>query len=312
MKKTKITKIKKIANVPLVRYDLQVENTENFFANDVLVHNCRVLMVCSASDDGIKSVISYSRNGKVFDNFGHIEREILDNLDYLCVKTGHNSFVLDGEVIGNTFQELMRQARRKENVQATDSSFHVFDFIPLPDFTRGFWNSQLRKRLCVLESVKPVIETMPHVHLLTHHIVDLDTAEGRDQLDRYGKDSVAQGFEGIMIKDLEAPYQCKRTVDWLKWKPVITVDLKVIDVEEGTGKNKGRLGALVCHGVDHGKTITVNVGSGFNDDERTDFWNNRSMVIGQTVEILCDIITKNQDGTYSLRFPRFTRFRDDK
>jgi hypothetical protein len=27
---------------------------------------------------------------------------------------------------------------------------------------------------------------------------------------------------------------------------------------------------------------------------------------------LCDVITQNQDGTYSLRFPRFVRFRDDK
>ena len=35
-------------------------------------------------------------------------------------------------------------------------------------------------------------------------------------------------------------------------------------------------------------------------------------VIGQTAEILCDVISQNQDGTYSLRFPRFVRFRDDK
>jgi DNA ligase-1 len=90
------------------------------------------------------------------------------------------------------------------------------------------------------------------------------------------------------------------------------VDLVVVGVEEGTGKNQGRLGALVCSGVDHGKTIEVNVGSGFSDVERDGFWADRDLVVGRTVEVLADAVTQNQDGSYSLRFPRFLRFRDDK
>jgi DNA ligase-1 len=265
--------------------------------------------------DGEITVICFSRNGKVFENFGHIEEQIRNNFDRLV--RGHmnaliDGFVLDGEVIGNTFQELMRQARRKSDVQAEDSVFNIFDIIPLADFRAGHWNAQLEKRIKILENIRHVIDDMPNVELLPHIMVDLDTAAGKDQLERYAKDNVNAGFEGIMIKEMSAPYLCKRSTDWMKWKPTITVDLEVTGVEEGTGRNVGRLGALVCSGVDDGKEISVNVGSGFSDTDRDDYWGNRNVVIGRTAEILCDVITQNQDGTYSLRFPRFVRFRDDK
>jgi DNA ligase-1 len=279
----------------------------------------RVLMMVIPSDDGNVTVISFSRNGKQFENFTHIEEQIKQNFTSLVRSIRNtwgggfiNGFVLDGEVIGNSFQELMRQARRKENVQAEDSVFNVFDILPLEDFRRGYWNAQLHKRIDILLDMRPTIDKMPNVELLPHIEVNLDIAEGRDQLNRYAKDMVNQGFEGIMIKELGAPYECKRNTFWMKWKPTITVDLTVVSLEEGTGRNEGRLGALVCEGTDDGKFISVNVGSGFSDEDRTDYWNNSNLIVGRTAEVLCDAVSQNQDGSYSLRFPRFVRFRDDK
>jgi len=275
----------------------------------------RVLMVVTINN-AQATVVSYSRNGKVFENFTHIEEQIQNNYAKLIGKTNWFSmsggFVLDGEVIDNSFQELMRQARRKENVKATDSVFNVFDVLPLADFKRGFWNMKTSKRMNLLEDIRPVIDEMPNVELLPHILVDLDTAAGKDQFTRYCNDMVTMGFEGVMIKDVNAPYECKRNTFWMKYKPVHDYDLTVIGVEEGTGKHAGRMGALVCEGTDGGKHITVNVGSGFTDDERTMYWDNRSLVIGQTAVVMADAITQNRDGTYSLRFPRFKCFRDDK
>jgi DNA ligase-1 len=278
----------------------------------------RTLFVVDIADTG-SSVTCYSRNGKVFDNFTHIEVQIVDKAKELATRlskhigtNANKGFVLDGEVVGKSFNELMKQARRKSDVQAEDSTLYVFDVLPLSEFREGHCNAQLDKRIKALEACRTTFDTMNNVDLLPHLMVDLDTAAGRDQFRRYANDQVEAGFEGIMIKNLDAPYICKRSTDWMKWKPVITVDLQVIALEEGTGKNVGRLGALVCQGVDDGRTITVNCGSGFTDAQRDEIWTNRAITIGQTAEVLADAVSKNQDGTYSLRFPRFVRFRDDK
>jgi DNA ligase 1 len=113
-----------------------------------------------------------------------------------------------------------------------------------------------------------------------------------------------------MIKDPNGKWEGKRSVAWLKQKPFIEVSLAVIETEEGTGRNVGKMGALVCEGTEDGKLIRVNVGSGFTDKDRDEFWSCK--VDGQVIEVRADAITQNQDGTYSLRFPRFMRFRGFK
>ena len=145
--------------------------------------------------------------------------------------------------------------------------------------------------------------------MVGQELVDLSTEEGQKRFKQINSDAVAGGYEGIMIKDPSAVYECKRSVSWLKLKPFIEVSLEVVDVEEGTGRNEGRLGALVCSGQDDGRTITVNCGSGFTDNDRGVFWASRDQLVGQVVEVRADAVTQNQDGTFSLRFPRFLRFR---
>ena len=71
----------------------------------------------------------------------------------------------------------------------------------------------------------------------------------------------------------------------------------------------GKLGALVCEGVDDGKGIRVNVGSGLTDEQRDGFWQFKDDCVGMVAEVRADAVTQNQDGSYSLRFPRFLRFR---
>src|SRR6056300_719222 len=249
----------------------------------------------------------FSRNGKQFHNFGHIIEELEAVIKDYPVPY---PLVLDGEVMSSDFQDLMKQVHRKDGKQSTDAVLHLFDTIPLDCFKAGSWDKPQSFRSAITKHwVEEHKSVLKHVQALDWETVDLDTAEGQKRFVELNKAAVDGGYEGVMIKDVDAPYECKRTHAWLKAKPFIEVTLEVTDIEEGTGRNEGRLGAFVCEGVDDNRHIVVNVGSGFTDANRDDFWDSRTNIIGQMVEVRADAVTQNQDGTYSLRFPRFKSFR---
>ena len=269
---------------------------------EVKLDGVRVLTIIRGN-----KVEMFSRNGKQFHNFGHIISEIEE---VIAQKPAPYDLVLDGEVMSANFQDLMKQVHRKDGKQSDDAVLHLFDMCPLADFQKGKWDkTQSFRSQAVKAWVNENNNVLKHVQTLDWEDVDLDTQEGQDRFVELNKAAVDGGYEGVMIKDVDAPYECKRTHAWLKAKPFIEVTLEVVDVEEGTGRNEGRLGALVCVGEDDGRMVKVNCGSGFSDSDRDSFWNSRDALIKQLVEVRADAITKNQDGTYSLRFPRFKTFR---
>ena len=269
---------------------------------EVKLDGVRVLAVCKGG-----KVELFSRNGKQFHNFPHIIAEIENVLS--CTPAPYDC-VLDGEVMSADFQDLMKQLQRKDGKKATDAVLHLFDFIPLENFLAGSWDKdQTTRSNYVKYWVLENNDILEHVVACEWEDVDLDTPEGEQRFKDINAAAVEGGYEGVMIKDVTAPYECKRSHAWLKAKPFIEVTLEVVGVEEGTGRNEGKLGAVVCSGEDDGKNIRVNVGSGFTDDNRSVFWSGRDALIGQLVEVRADAVTQNQDGTYSLRFPRFKTFR---
>jgi DNA ligase-1 len=250
------------------------------------------------------TVAMYTRNGKQLHNFGHVEDEIREKI----LPGFEVPYILDGEMVSKSFQTLMKQVHRKENVEASDAKFAVFDMIAQHEFTQGKSILGCSDRDAFVRALF-VDKEFDHIFPLEKHRVNLDTPEGYKKYLKFNKEAIANGFEGVMIKDVDAPYECKRSHHMLKAKPFIEVTLEVKDVEEGTGRNEGRLGALVCEGQDDNRTIKVNVGSGFSDGDRDNYWIHRGRLAGHMVEVRADAVTQNQDGTYSLRFPRFKTFR---
>jgi DNA ligase-1 len=259
----------------------------------------RVITICDVDKDEVKM---FSRNGKELNNFPKIFEQFDSMLDQMS-----ESMVFDGEIMSDDFQTLMREIHRKGGAKTDDAVLNVFDCLTLEEFKEGGSSVELIKRKENLLSY----QYGPNVSVVQFVKMNLDDEDGQKQFADYNKLCIDKGFEGIMVKPIGGVYECKRSSLWLKVKPFIEVSLKVVDTEEGTGRNAGKLGALIVEGTDMDKFIKTNVGSGLTDTDRETFWKAKDKLIGQIVEVRADAITQNQDtkDEWSLRFPRFLRFR---
>jgi len=259
----------------------------------------RVITICDVDKDEVKM---FSRNGKELSNFPKIQEQFDSMLDQMS-----ESMVFDGEVMSDDFQTLMREIHRKGGAKTDDAVLNLFDCMPLEYFKEGSYPYALNTRKELLQS----FTYGPNISIVEFVAMDLDDDDGQKQFADYNRLCIDKGFEGIMVKPVTGIYECKRSALWLKVKPFIEVSLKVVDTEEGTGRNAGKLGALVVEGTDMDKFIKTNVGSGLTDTDRETFWKAKEKLIGQIVEVRADAITQNQETTdeWSLRFPRFLRFR---
>ena len=137
--------------------------------------------------------------------------------------------------------------------------------------------------------------------------------EDKSQIQYWLDKITSEGGEGVMINLSHGPYECKRSKYLLKVKKMLTADVLVKDVIEGTGQNTGKLGAITVEfiGPDE-KHYECNCGSGFTLQEREEFWNNPNLILGKIVELQYFEISQNEQGTYAFRFPVFKYVRDDK
>ena len=245
----------------------------------------------------------YSRNGKIFHNFPHIEHALS--------KSEYNNIVFDGEVMSDDFQALMKQVYRKSGAQTDDAYLALFDILPLKEFNEGKSKLSSIERKEELNKLSKSFENA--IKLVDYEVINFDEKHGQNKFASMNKEALEKGYEGLMIKPNDNFYECKRSHAWLKIKPFIEVTLKIIDIQEGTGKHSGKLGAFHVEGDDDGKFFSLSVGSGLTDEEREKFWASKDKLIGRLVEIRADAITQSIEGEhYSLRFPRFKNFRGFK
>lgn len=250
---------------------------------------------CIAIKNGNNSVALFSRNGKPLE-FPAIEAELSEIMA--------DNEVFDGEIFHSKgFQSLMTQARRmhdRDEADMTDNiAYHVFDALPYQDFLKGKCALSLKARKGTVKERLAANKSS----LITS--TPVFTASCMEEINALYEGCVEQGYEGIMVKDPSAAYECKRSPGWLKYKPVNDFDCTILEAVEGEGKYKNMLGAFK---VMQPNAVICMVGSGFTDSERADLWNSRDSLVNMTVEIQYQELSK--DGV--MRFPVFERLRYDK
>lgn len=246
----------------------------------------------------------YSRQGQIFEGLKQLEEE---------ANKLPKGYVYDGELLLNK-EGLESKDLYRETVKVVGSDnekqniiFNVFDILPIEDFEVGYCSKTSKERKNLLHNIlNQDLKWFKEVKTLY---------EGSDkkQIQIWLDKITSEGGEGVMINISKAPYECKRTKGLLKVKKMQTADVLVYDVEEGKGLNKGCLGAAKVWflGPD-GKKYSCDVGGGYTQEQRIDFWKNPDKLIGKIIEISYFEISSNQQGIYSLRFPVFKYIREDK
>lgn len=242
-------------------------------------------------------IVLLTSNGHQMNGFEEIEREL---------KLFPDGYIYDGEITSNNFNAMSSSAFK--HAKGKRAFLNIFDIIPISDFYEECYLAPAEVRRTLLETIYNDIIKTENLRFISLVPQKSYTDITMEQLEEEYKAVLDQGFEGIMIKDLSKPYVCKRGKHWLKLKPVDTFDIEIVDVQEGEGRLKNSLGALVCSFNGN----TVNVGSGFSDELRKELWNKRNQLVGKIIEVKAQEITTNKSGENSLRFPIFKRMREDK
>lgn len=241
--------------------------------------------------DGLRGVF---KDGKFYSRLGN-EIHGLTNLAKALAEQLPVGVTLDGEltVPGMTFNELSGKIRSFSETKTVQ--YNVFDYLPSDKSLNNVERINLMNSTLInnTELFTMGVRCVPHSYV-----------SGMDQVDAHYSDFISQGYEGAMLKLADGERYNGRNKDWLKMKPTFTTDVKVVDLEAGTGKYSGAVGALI---VDY-KGTRVKVGSGLTDKQRKTWRLAPDLIVGKTVEVM--YMEETEYG--SLRHPRFKTVRGDK
>ena len=184
----------------------------------------------------------------------------------------------------------------------------VFDTLRYDDFIEQTCDTEYWKRRVLLEKVFEN-NKLAHIHLLPV----LYQGSDKEMITEYLNKARENSKEGIMVNLNDGMYEFKRTYNLLKVKVMQDADLRIVNVYEGTGENKGKLGGVIVEFIYQDKHYFCGCGSGFNEKERVEYWEHPELIVGKIATISYFEITKNDDGGYGLRFAIWThRIRFDK
>jgi len=248
-----------------------------------------------------------SRQGKEFTGLDHI----IANINLLYADS--ENWVLDGELVRRNDEGLSDNENFRigtgllgqDDADKSQMRFVIFDLLPKSEFAQKESVLTYKDRFAALIELRKKIDSMKLTSVTTVEV--LYTGDDASLIDYYLELMVKRDKEGLML-NRDSKYCCKRHNGILKVKRFYTVDLRVLSIEEGSGRLTGMLGAFV---VDY-KGNTLNVGSGMTDQQRVEYWSIRDELPGRVIEVKYkEESSDKKTGQFSLQFPIFISLREE-
>lgn len=219
--------------------------------------------------DGIRCIANiqtgklYSRKGEEITTMPHIAKEVMQ-ISSLS-KYPLNSEWLDGELYIHKkgFQSLMSIIRSNVNLHedAETIEYHVYDFIDE--------NKEFKDRNTIL---KNIFANNTFSHLKFVEALPLS----KDEIDDVHDEQVLNGYEGIMIRFAEMPYETKRSSGLLKYKKFIQEEYPIVGFSRE--KHNETLAALILQ-TENGSQFEAT--PSMTDEEKLSIWNNKDKYVGK-------------------------------
>lgn len=219
--------------------------------------------------------------------------------------------VMEGDVVldRQTGNGILNKAVKNTQSEAEGSKVRatVWDAITLDNFKAGIDKEIYKDRFAKLANC---VSDLKHQSKLGH-LVNLvpntkvdNMEEARTLFEKY----LADGQEGIILKTQDMIWENKRSKKQIKFKGELECDLKVVGLEEGSGKYQGMVGALLAESTDG--LVKVSVGSGLTDELRGSI--SQEDVVGRIITVKYNARIINKQGDHSLFLPIFLEIRSDK
>ena len=247
-----------------------------------------------------------SRNGKEINLLKRLEPEFLEMAGTMdCVFDGellvsHGNELLDRQTGNGILNKAVKGTISEEEADKVRAT--VWDCIPYLYFVDHLCPVEYETRF---ERVTKAIDTINQTKIKA---VQSWVVNDINEANILFQELLSKGEEGIILKSKEGVWENKRAKHQIKFKGELECDLKIVDVLSGTGKYEGMLGSVVCESDDG--VIQVNVGSGFNENQRETL--KKEDLIGKIVAVKYNTRITNKQGEESLFLPIFIELREDK
>jgi len=273
-------------------------------------------IICEEKYDGVRIIAFVSGQEvkfftRAFNEISSGYLSVIANECKLLIKNSglEGDWFLDGELTDSNRKSVsgkvnqMLKGKPASSI-GDDLMFNVFDLEDAETLKRGKGVIPFEIRRQTLEGV--------FEKSLTYSVTLAESFVTKEKEDIYSyyKNIVSKGGEGVILKNPDHVYECKRSKNWIKLKEVNECDLVIKGWYPGEGKREGFIGGFICE--DQTGILKVKIGSGFTDNDLHELSVEPDQHIGKICSVQYNVIINDKNNNWSLFLPRFIEIRNDK